>query len=570
MKPEFFAEQFHIVAGAPNGIQKLREMIAQLAVKGKLIPQNPKDEPASVLLKRIRAEKEKLIKEGKIKKAKPLLPIDPDEVPDELAESWAYDRLGNCSTVITKGATPTTYGFQFQSEGIRFVKVENIKGGKILHSTFENFISEEAHEFQSRSQLKAGDILFSIAGTIGETCVVKERDLPANINQALAIISGTSACFSSAFLKLMLDSFIAKAIHDRKRGGAMNNVSLGDLKNLVVLLPPLAEQKRIVTKVDQLIALCDELESRQKKRVEDLITLNRASLNTLASADKDSTQNDWQRISDNFDLFYESPENISELRQAILQLAVHGELDPQDPNDEPASILIKKIRAEKEKLIKEGRIKKQKPLPPINPDEEPFKLPEGWEWVRLGKISANIHYGYTASAIPAVRDVRFLRITDIQDDHVKWDEVPGCQIEEAKFKGFELCCGDILIARTGGTIGKSYLVTDLSVRAVFASYLIRIIPAPKTFPQYIKLFLGSELYWAQLYDKSMGTGQPNVNATALKSLYIPLPPLAEQRRIVAKVNQLMALCDELEARLRQMQSAAETLMNAVVNELTTA
>jgi restriction endonuclease S subunit len=162
--------------------------------------------------------------------------------------------------------------------------------------------------------------------------------------------------------------------------------------------------------------------------------------------------------------------------------------------------------------------------------------------------------------------VRLLRITDIQNGMVNWEQVPGCEINQAKFQLYELNVGDLLIARTGGTIGKTFLVEDLPIQAVFASYLIRVVPNINALPNYLKVFVQSPLYWNQLHSKSSGTGQPNVNATSLKSLVLPLPPIEEQIRIVAKVDQLMTLCDELEAQLNQSQDDSGKLLDAVLYE----
>jgi type I restriction enzyme, S subunit len=262
----------------------------------------------------------------------------------------------------------------------------------------------------------------------------------------------------------------------------------------------------------------------------------------------------------------EQSQLLSKLRQAILQEAVQGKLVPQDSADEPATELLKRIKAEKLQLTREKKIKKEKPLPPISPDEVPYELPEGWVWVRLGEIAINIHYGYTVSANFSKRDYRLLRITDIQDNKVDWKNVPGCEIDEKDVEKYLLNENDILIARTGGTIGKSYLVKNLSVNAVFASYLIRVIPSKNINPNYLKIFLESSLYWKQLMEKSMGTGQPNVNGVSLSRLVIPVPPLNEQKRIVAKVDELMKLCDELEEQIRQSKEESERLRQAVLRE----
>lgn len=248
-----------------------------------------------------------------------------------------------------------------------------------------------------------------------------------------------------------------------------------------------------------------------------------------------------------FDLIAQAPGGVARLRELILTLAVQGKLVPQDPSDEPASELLKTIRAEKDRLIAEGKIKRDKSLAKIADEEKSFELPVGWEWVRLGQVAARVQYGFTASADHAVAEPKLLRITDIQNNHVNWDTVPGVQIGSQDVSGYFLADGDLLIARTGGTIGKSFLVDVVPVDAIFASYLIRISPLSGLKPKYLKTFASSGHYWAQVYAKSMGTGQPNVNGTALSELVLALPPLSEQSRIVTRVEELMQVCDALEA-----------------------
>lgn len=257
---------------------------------------------------------------------------------------------------------------------------------------------------------------------------------------------------------------------------------------------------------------------------------------------------------------------IAKLRASILSDAVSGRLVPQDSNDEPASILLEKIRAEKERLIKEGKIKREKPLPPIVEDEIPYELPEGWVWCRLGSVCNNIHYGYTASAELSYGEPKMLRITDIQNNSVNWNTVPHCKISDDELDKYRLQNRDILVARTGGTVGKSFLMTNIPVKSVFASYLIRLIPSTEVDEQYLKIVLESPLYWKQLIEKSMGTGQPNVNGTSLSELIISLAPMNEQLRIVTKVEQLMATCDALEAEVAKSRTETDRLMQTTLKE----
>lgn len=267
---------------------------------------------------------------------------------------------------------------------------------------------------------------------------------------------------------------------------------------------------------------------------------------------------------DHLPLIASAPDGVKKLRELILQLAVMGKLVPQDPNDEPASELLRRIQLER--ANKTGNSDRSNKSPKSTDGE--FVLPRLWAWAKLNDLCEDVQYGYTASADHSSLTVRMLRITDIQNDKVDWTKVPGCAIEPEKQGAYSLRNGDILIARTGGTIGKSYLVEGLNCESVFASYLIRIKKLDESFPQYIKLFLGSRTYWTQLRARSMGTGQPNVNGTALKSLLIPLPPLAEQHRIVAKVDELMALCDKLEAQQTDSEAAHSLLVKTLLDTLT--
>jgi type I restriction enzyme, S subunit len=204
-----------LLATAPGGVAKLRELILTLAVQGKLVPQDPADEPAGVLLQKIRAEKDRLIAEGKIKREKPLAVIAEEEKPFELPKGWEWVHLAALAEQITKGTTPTTFGHSYTPEGVNFVKIENLDRGRLNLAQMTDFISPETHEIMSRSQLSAGDVLFSIAGTIGKTAVVLDADLPANTNQALAIIKGAAKHVNQRFLLLALDSFVSNKVKNK-------------------------------------------------------------------------------------------------------------------------------------------------------------------------------------------------------------------------------------------------------------------------------------------------------------------------------------------------------------------
>lgn len=272
-------------------------------------------------------------------------------------------------------------------------------------------------------------------------------------------------------------------------------------------------------------------------------------------------------LGQHFDTAFAAPDGIARLRELILTLAMQGKLVEQDTNDPPASELLKEIKAEKQRMVKAGKIKKPKPLPPIKPEEVPYKLPHGWEWVRLEDVSTKIHYGYTASADHSTQNVRLLRITDIQDNKVDWETVPGCNARKEFIGQYLLADNDILIARTGGTVGKSYLVQGINIDAVFASYLIRVVPSGRIDVRFVKYFAEGPLYWKQLYAACSGTGQPNVNGTSLSQLLLALPPLPEQHRIVARIDQLMARCDAMETLRKKREAQRLSVHTAAIKQL---
>ena len=261
--------------------------------------------------------------------------------------------------------------------------------------------------------------------------------------------------------------------------------------------------------------------------------------------------------------------NGKQLKNSILQWAIQGKLVPQDPNDEPASVLLDKIRQEKERLIKEKKIKRDKNASIIYrgednsyyekmlatgevkciDDEIPFEIPQGWEWERWGNISQSIQYGYNAPALEHGA-IKMVRISDIQENCVLWDNVPYCQIEENDIDTYLLKVNDILFARTGGTVGKSFLVEEVPERAIYAGYLIRTRYSSLLNPRYMKLFMESQLYWEQLKNGTIATAQPNCNGKTLAKMLLPIPPTKEQDRIVGKLTQLSSflnnytLCQE--------------------------
>ena len=355
-------------------------------------------------------------------------------------------------------------------------------------------------------------------------------------------------------------------------GSTFKAISKTTLEGLKIPLPPLAEQKRIVEKVDRLMELCDQLEAQQQQQHTKTLQLGTVATTRLTAAKTpEAFKQHWQNISNNFDLIYSTPENIKQLRQTILQLAVMGKLVPQNPDDEPASVLLAKIKAEKEKLIKEGKIKKSKKLKAIAPDEISFKIPKGWEYCRIDDIALKVTDGEHLTPKRTERGYYLLSARNIRDEGIVLDKVDYVQLEE--FKRIRKRCNpeknDILIS-CSGSVGRVAIVdkdnTYVMVRSVallkpFHNFL---------YSKYLAYILKSFFVQEQIINKSKASAQANLFLGKIKEIELVIPPLAEQHRIVTKVNQLMSYCDELEAKLTQSLSDKEKLMDTAVYQLLTA
>jgi type I restriction enzyme S subunit len=257
--------------------------------------------------------------------------------------------------------------------------------------------------------------------------------------------------------------------------------------------------------------------------------------------------------------------DTKQLRQKILDLAIRGKLVPQDPNDEPASVLLERVKAEKERLIAEGKIKRSKKTTTSSDKPHyPFEIPDSWEWTTIGEIASTILYGVSESAKESGK-FKLLRITDIQNNRVNWQTVPFTNYDEIKAAAYLLKDGDILFARTGATVGKSYLVEGLSEPSIYASYLIRVQTSTAIIPTYTKIFFESGFYWEQISLNSVGVGQPNVNGTTLASLLMPIPPYQEQKRIVEESKKWLSVIDGLDIELEGLVKSIDVIKSKILD-----
>ena len=511
--------------------EQLRKSILQLAIQGKLVPQDPADEPASVLLERIRAEKQHLIKEGKIKKDKGDSVIFKgddncyyektgsevknitDEIPFDIPDSWCWVRLGKVLEIARGGSPrPIKEYLTTDNTGVNWIKIgDTEKGGKYINSTKEKI--KQSGISKSRFVHK-GDFLLTNSMSFGRPYIL---NIDGCIHDGWLVFSDTSDVYFKDFLYYVLSSsFANKQFAGKVSGAVVKNLNSDKVADSLFPLPPLAEQERIVSEIEKfepLIAEYDKLEQQATKL---------------------------------------DGEIYDKLKKSILQYAIQGKLVPQDSNDEPAAVLLERIRAEKKaqlgKKYVESYIYKGDDncyYEHINgkdvdiTEDIPFDLPDSWAWSRWGELSDSIQYGYNAPAKQSGR-IKMVRISDIHENQVMWENVPYCDIAEEDISTYLLKENDILFARTGGTVGKSFLVQNIKEEAIYAGYLIRTRYNSKLIPQYFKYFMESPLYWSQLRNGTIATAQPNCNGQTLSKMIVPVPPLAEQKRIVEKIDEIFA------------------------------
>lgn len=549
------------------GIKKLRELILELAVRGKLVPQDPNDEPASELLKRIAAEKAELVKQGKIKKQKPLPGISEEEKPFELPEGWEWVTFSHLGYFFG-GKTPSKMKDEYWGGTIPWVTPKDMKTNLIVDS--EDKVTPLALE-DSLTKVSPGSILFvARSGILRRIFPVAITSIECTVNQDIKVLSPFFSDISY-YILLMMNGFERYIIENlTKTGTTVESLLFEDFISHPFMIPPFAEQNRILSTVKKLMSLCDQLEQQSLTTLDAHQQLVETLLGTLTdSQNAEELAENWARISEHFDTLFTTEASVDALKQTILQLAVMGKLVPQDPNDEPASELLKRIAQEKAQLVKEGKIKKQKPLPPISDEEKPFELPEGWEWCRLNDISSKITDGDHKTPPRIAEGYKLLSAKNIRDGYLDYnncDYISAIDYEKSR----ERCLpekGDLLIVSVGGTIGRSSLIKDCSDFALVRS--VAIIKPLLIEPEYLKLAMDSKLLQSMIHSHKRGGAQPCLYLGEISKFLFPTPPLAEQRNIVNKVSILMEKCRFLFLGLQSAQQTqlhlADALTDAAIN-----
>ena len=557
-----------VLATAPGGVARLRELILTLAVQGKLVPQDPSDEPASKLLTKIRTEKDRLIAEGKIKRGKPIAGIA-EERPFELPRGWCWTHVADICSMVTDGEHVTPQRCA-DTTAIPLVTAKNVRH-EVMDYTVTDFVPfDVAEKCWQRCKPAVGDVLMvSVGATLGRLCVLRDA-VDMVLVRSVSVLRPMQLGVIPDFLaRHLMSPGTQREIWGEVKQSAQPCLYLAKSAALKIALPPLAEQSRIVTRVEELMRLCDALEAKGRLEAAQHAQLVSTLLGTLLDSPTPTIlAENWQRIATHFDLLLDRPQAVDALEQTILQLAVRGLLVPQDPTGEPAAHLLQKIRQEKDCLIAEGKIKRDKPLLPIAEEEQPFELPLGWEWVRMGDVFDG---GSGTTPLRARADYfaggteMWVKTTDLTNGLVTTCEelVTKAAVAENRLKHFPV--GTVCVAMYGGagTIGKS------GVLGVSSTINQSVFALPPTDGIDVG-FLHTYVITVRSQWMSFAAGlrkDPNINGQIIKKMVMPLPPLAEQSRIVTRVASLRRLCADLRQRLAASQSTQAHLAEALVSSV---
>ncbi len=497
--------------------QQLKNAILQDAITGRLVPQDPNDEPASVLLDKIRKEKAKLVKEGKLKK-KDLeeKPITKEEIPFEIPESWEWCRLKD--VVLFLGGYAYESTSFIASSNYQVLRLGNVKNDSLLFDVKPVFITKELALATDKYKCKKGDILVTMTGTRKKrdyffSVLVDNNERNLYVNQRVGCLRSIESKLSYWIAKVLKTETVLKAVFQYETGTAnQGNLGAENILKTVIPLPPLSEQHRIVAKIEELLPKVEEYGKAQE------------------ALDK---------------LNAELPER---LKKSILQEAITGKLVPQDPNDEPASVLLDRIRKEKAKLVKEGKLKKKDLIEtPIGKDEIPFEIPESWGVVRLGEIT------YNHGQKTPIEDFSYIDIGSIDNEHQKLNQIENIiKAKDAPSRARKIVKrGDVIYATVRPYLHNLCIIDrDFNKEPIASTGFAVLGCFEGVYNKFLFYYLLSPIFdaYANDGDNAKGMAYPAINDKKLYNGVVPLPPLAEQHRIVAKIEELLSKIDKLKTK----------------------
>ncbi len=553
---ELLERHFDIALETPDGIKKLRELILTLAMKGKLVKQDSKDQPVDELLEDVETEKQKLFKDGKIKKYEKRTPIKLEEIPYNLPVGWEWVRLTDLGITQTgttpKNGDPESYGNDYP-----FIKPADITANGI---NYDNEGLSEKGLIKYGRIAAPGSSLMVCIGTIGKTNITTKT---VSFNQQINSLTPYNNLNTNFIQVGFRTPYFQREAWSRSSSTTLAILNKGRWENIPFPLCPLTEQQRIVGKINQLMALCDKLEAERNERDKSKLKIHSTVMNKLLSApDSSAFNSSWSFITKHFSELYSVTQNVDELKKAILQLAVMGKLVPQDVNDQPASELLREIEVEKERLVKDGKIKKQEKLPPVKQEDIPHQLPKGWVWVRLGDVFI-LKSGISFNQEDELKDGKYIYLKvgemNLVDNKTTITTSSIFLNENKKVLNSLIPENSIIFPKRGGAIAtnkKRLVRTPICVD----TNIMAIICPPK-----IDLLYAYN--WFMTHDLALlntGTSVPQINNKEISPLFFPVPPLCEQKRIVKRIDQFMELCNSLEQQIKDSTGKKSEILEAVL------
>ncbi len=549
------------VAEAPDAIERLRRFVLDLAVRGKLVEQDPADEPASELMKRIGMEKKRLgVKH-------PTSPLNEDEVSFELPAGWCWTRIGEICSKTGSGSTPRGGRDVYKKSGVSFLRSQNVyNDGLRLDEVV--FIDRQTHERMKGTRVLSGDLLLNITGGSTGRCGIVPADFAeANISQHVAIIRPVIGGMESFLHGLILSPYFQAFIFDEQTGAGRGGLPKNRMDRIAVALPPLAEQRRIVAKVEELMALLDRLETARIARETTRDQLTASSFTRLTAPG--TTAEDFpvhaRFAFDALPALTARPDQIKTIRQTILNLAVRGRLVEQDPADEPASELLERIAKRKVDRRRETGDARIKIAPDPNPTALPMEVPDGWGVQSFENLFLFIDY---RGKTPSKTDAGIALITAKNIRMGSLNREPREYVSNATYRGWMTRgfpeIGDLLFTTEAPL--ANVCLNDIDEPFALAQRVICLKPFEKVDTKFLMFAIMSDIMQSLIEAHSTGLTAKGIKAAKLKPLPLPIPPLAEQHRIVVKVDTLMALCDRLEVALTEASTTRTHLLEALVHQ----
>lgn len=534
---------FDLLATAAGGVSQLRELILATALRGRL----------SVTRR-----------EGAIEG-------DPKALLHEfpIPNSWRWRKVGELCDLRT-GATPSRAKSDEYFDGdIRWLVSGDIHKQEIYDC--EGRITQEGMANSNCKVLPVDSVLIALNGQGKTRATVAILRVPAACNQSLVAMTPTPVSdIVPEFLFWNLRYRYREIRHitgDKQRRG----LNMGLISQLSIAVPPIEDQPRIVARIEELMKLCDALEEKGRLADEQHTRLTSTLFDALANSESaHALAENWKLVAEHFDLLLDRPEAVDTLEQTILQLAVRGLLVPQDSKDEPASELLKKNRAERDQLIAEGKIKRDKPLPSIAEEDQPFALPSGWEWVRVGDVVEMLNgYAFKSEWFKPT-GVRLLRNLNVSHGYLDWAQSVAIPDSAAvDYEKFSLRAGDVVLSLDRPIIStglKYAVVRGSDLPCLLLQRVARLSPVVRlVFPEFLLLWLQSDLFIGNI-DPGRSNGVPHISTKQVASLAFSLPPLSEQARIVTRVESLRRLCADLRKRLTDSRSTQSRLAESLLAE----